>query len=281
MDNRIRLGVGILALGLFCLSPRAALAGEGGGRKSRTGTPAEPARTSDVPEGTHRLLELVNRERAAVGAAPLALRDDLVSLAAGFSRQMAAERNLRHNHDFLSPASAARLGARKLGENVAVEPAVDIAHTRLMASPVHRANILEPEFRFAGMAVARAADGSLYVTQDFLAPFQEAAVKPAIAAPAAAVAPRHRGPVRVARAARRSPVKAPAPPAASVAQPVSPPVPVSSPPVVLAPDEVLEPVSYVRAMPDPRPSAEGRHDAATFQLLVVGSTLALTVRRIR
>jgi hypothetical protein len=34
-------------------------------------------------------------------------------------------------------------------------------------------------------------------------------------------------------------------------------------------------------MPDPRPSAEGRHDAATFQLLVVGSALALTVRRIR
>jgi hypothetical protein len=280
MDNRMRLGFGILALGLFGLVPRPALAAEGG-RKSRA--TAEAPRTSDVPEGTHRLLELVNQERQAAGAPPLALRDDLVSLAAGFSRQMAAERNLHHNGDFLSTASATRLGARKLGENVAVEPAVDVAHARLMESPVHRANILEPDFRFAGIAVARGADGSLYVTEDFLAPMEEvAAVKPVPAAPPAP-APRQRAP-RAARATRRPPAPvpvAPAAPAATAPPPVSTPAPATSPPVAVPLDEILEPVAYVRAMPDPEPSPEGHHDAATFKVVVLGAALVLVVRRIR
>jgi hypothetical protein len=264
-------------VGLVGLAPGTALAAEGG-RKART-TP-DAVRTSDVPEGTHQLLQLVNQERAAVGAPPVALRDDLVSLAKGFSRKMAVERNLRHNTDFLSPASAARLGASRLGENVAVEPAIDIAHARLMESPGHRANILEPDFRLAGIAVARGDDGSLYVTEDFLAPAQETPeVRPAPAAHPP-TSPRHRTLAHPSRATRRPQAlpattpAAPAPPAAATPAPAGPP---TAPTPAAVP---LEPVAYVRAMPSPGSPAEGRHDPVTFQLLVVGSALALTIRRV-
>lgn len=280
MDTRMRLGLGILVVGLFGLAPRTAQAAEGG-RKARTTRDA--VRASDVPQDTLHLLQLVNRERAAVGAPPVALRDDLVSLAAGFSRQMAAERNLRHNADFLTPASAARLGASKLGENVAVEPTVDTAHARLMESPGHRANILEPAFRFVGIAVAPGSDGTVYVTEDFLAPTQ--ATPEVSPAPAPPPSPRHRAPARPSRATRRPAARppiappAPVPPAAATPAPTVPPA--AAAPVVLT--ELLDPVAYVRAIhgDSPGASGEGHHDPASFQLLVVGSALALTIRRVR
>ena len=43
------------------------------------------------------------------------------------------------------------------GENLALAPTVEIAHTGLMESPGHRANILRPEFGKVGIGALNAA----------------------------------------------------------------------------------------------------------------------------
>jgi uncharacterized protein YkwD len=288
MDTRIRIGFGLLILGLIDLAPRPALAGERSARRTRS--TQETVTLSDVPDGTHQLLGLVNRERAAVGAPPIALRDDLMAVAVRFSRQMAAERNLAHNLDFLSPASAARLGAGLLGENVALEPTVETAHARLMESPGHRANILEPSFRFAGIAVVRAGNGSLFITEDFLAPSSPAAKSP-LPVPAAKPPQRPQRPARSSRATRQPLVPPPTPTtttSASAPPAATPPV-ATGQPTVPAPAAVsdLLPVLLAKAgvggeaQPGKASTGGGSHDLASFQFLVLGSTLALTIRRVR
>jgi uncharacterized protein YkwD len=282
MDTRIRIGLGLLILGIVDLAPRPALAAEKSARRTRP--TRETVSHSDVPEATHQLLSLVNRERAAVGAPPIALRDDLMAVAVRFNRQMAAERTLRHNLDFLSPASAARLGAGLLGENVALEPSVETAHTRLMESPGHRANILEPAYRFAGIAVARAGNGSLFVTEDFLAP---AGPSTAVKSPPPATK-RPQSPAPPPRPARQPLVPPPTTTTTTNAAPAAAPPVATGQPTTPAPPVVsdLLPVLLAKAGVGEAPTGEtgssgGRHDPASFQFLVLGSALALTIRRVR
>jgi hypothetical protein len=122
-----------------------------------------------VPRGAERLLQLVNRDRVVRGTPALVRRDDLDTIAASWNDRLAAQGGLRHNEEYFSPGMALRLGAGKLGENVAFDVSPESAHRHLMESPPHRANILDPEFGSVGIAVAQAGDGSLYLTEDFLA----------------------------------------------------------------------------------------------------------------
>jgi uncharacterized protein YkwD len=145
---------------------------EGAGAAGRTRAPTRPTAparpTGDRSGPAGRLLELINRDRTAAGLAPLALRNDLGGIAAWFSGRLAQEGGLRHNQGFLSAPSLARLGATKLGENVAVDQSPESAHRQFMASSHHRANILDPDFGRVGISVF-AAGGSIYVVEDFAA----------------------------------------------------------------------------------------------------------------
>lgn len=51
---------------------------------------------------------------------------------------------------------------------------VQIAVKSWMDSPGHRANILDGEYTYAGLGIARGANGKLYYTQDFFRPTREA-----------------------------------------------------------------------------------------------------------
>jgi hypothetical protein len=115
------------------------------------------------------LLNLVNRERVAAGRPPLTSRDDLVRVAAAHSAGMAQRGQIFHNDLLFTAQVKSRLGARSVGENVAVNASAEDAHRRLMASPGHRANILNSQFRLAGIAVVNRA-GSWYVTETFVSP---------------------------------------------------------------------------------------------------------------
>ncbi len=53
------------------------------------------------------------------------------------------------------------------GENLALAPSMQIAHSGLMKSPGHRANILRPEFGRVGIGIMDGGIHGLMVTQDF------------------------------------------------------------------------------------------------------------------
>ncbi len=158
---------------------------------------APPARQGEQPpdpgvvrQAADRLLELVNRDRAAAGLPALAWRDDVRVIAEEHSARMADAGTIWHNDEYFTAQTRQRLGARSLGENVALNPDVDDAHRRLMASEGHRANILSPRFDAVGIGVVRDSDGRYFVTQGFL---ESAAPAPAPssapAAPAASSSP--------------------------------------------------------------------------------------------
>jgi len=120
------------------------------------------------------LFAAINRERAAFKLAPLRWSEALSVLALGHSADMAAAGAL--SHDSITGASPSdRLGAAGVsfsidGENVIRSSVADPAliHDALMKSGGHRENILRPEFDEVGIGLIRNADGSFYVTQDFI-----------------------------------------------------------------------------------------------------------------
>jgi hypothetical protein len=82
---------------------------------------------------------------------------------------MARAGDLAHNDAYFTEATRERLHARLLGENVARNGDVDAAHRALMASPPHRANILDGRFTIVGIG-AELREGSWWLTEDFLQP---------------------------------------------------------------------------------------------------------------
>lgn len=129
-----------------------------------------------VAAAADRLLELTNASRAAEGLEPLAPRDDATGVAEGWSLEMARAGDIAHNDAYFSAESKRRLGARTLGENVALNTDVDDAHRRLMDSPGHRANLLSTRFKVIGLAAAQLPDGRLFVTENFVEPASTPAV---------------------------------------------------------------------------------------------------------
>jgi uncharacterized protein YkwD len=53
------------------------------------------------------------------------------------------------------------------GENLALAPTIEVAHTGLMNSPGHRANILRREFGRVGIGVMDGGMRGLMVSQEF------------------------------------------------------------------------------------------------------------------
>jgi uncharacterized protein YkwD len=53
------------------------------------------------------------------------------------------------------------------GENLALAPSLQMAHTGLMKSPGHRANILRPVFGRVGIGIMDGGFRGLMVTQNF------------------------------------------------------------------------------------------------------------------
>ena len=145
---------------------------------STTTTTAAPQLSS--ADAAARLLSLLNAERAAAGLAPFTMRADVTEIAAGWTTAMANASHLAHNDAYFTKETRQRLDARMLGENVAFDGSVDAAHHALMASPPHRANILDGRFTVIGVA-AQLRDRTWWVTQDFVQPASAAAPAPATA----------------------------------------------------------------------------------------------------
>ena len=117
-----------------------------------------------------QLFDLVNHEREKVGLNKLEWNDRLAQAALAHSRLLAEHQDL--SHQFLGEASLQeRVGTTGLrfnsvAENVAAAPDVETAHTGLMHSPGHRANILHQDYNAIGISIVE-RDHELFITQDF------------------------------------------------------------------------------------------------------------------
>ena len=123
------------------------------------------------PDLEKQMLDLVNQERQAAGLNMLAPDPELTQVARQHSTDMFARGYFAHDTpEGLSPFDRMnKAGVRFLtaGENLALAPTLPLAHTGLMNSPGHRANILRPQFGRVGIGVMDGGMRGLMVSQEF------------------------------------------------------------------------------------------------------------------
>lgn len=117
------------------------------------------------------MLVLVNEERKKVGLPALKADPEMRKVARLHSTDMFAKGYFSHiNKEGESPAKRARdenVGFLTAGENLALAPTLKLAHTGLMNSPGHKANILHPSFGRLGIGILDGGRYGLMVTQNF------------------------------------------------------------------------------------------------------------------
>jgi uncharacterized protein YkwD len=132
-----------------------------------------------------QMWSLLNRDRldpatfAETGgqAQPLKWNEKLAAVARAHSRKMIEQRFFNHvDPDGKTPAARineAGILWRAYGENIAMNDSVRGAQTAFMSEPRfqhnHRGNILNTMYTEVGIGIAQGPDGSLYITQDFVA----------------------------------------------------------------------------------------------------------------
>lgn len=123
--------------------------------------PASEAR-SVTPDRENQMVDLINRERAAVGRAPLSSDLQLTRVARDWSFTMGDAGRISHRSNLSSVVSS---GWQRLAENVGVGPSIGSLHTGFMNSPGHRANVVG-DFDRVGVGVVE-QNGRLWVTVNF------------------------------------------------------------------------------------------------------------------
>ncbi len=123
------------------------------------------------PGMERELARTVNTERLQRGLKALAWDDRLRDVARLHSRDMFTRGYFAHTSpegdSALERVTARGLRFAEVGENLALAPTLNIAHTGLMRSPGHRANILYPRFQRIGIGIIVARPYGLMVTQLF------------------------------------------------------------------------------------------------------------------
>ena len=134
-----------------------------------------PVASTATPDATaQRIVALTNAQRVQNGLAPLSVNIALTQAADIQSGNMARLETMSHilpgtaTPDLASRAAAVGYQYSSMGENIAWNYAdADAVVAGWMASPGHRANILNPNFTEIGVSVAYSAKGEPYYTQEF------------------------------------------------------------------------------------------------------------------
>jgi len=135
----------------------------------RAPVPGEEA-ARGVKDPAEAMLRMINAARVAEGRRPLTRDPALDAVARAHSEEMKKARMVGHDVGGGDPRvrlEAAGISATVAGENVASAGSLENAHRALWASPSHRGNLLLERFTRVGVAVAQAADGTLWVTEMF------------------------------------------------------------------------------------------------------------------
>ncbi len=124
------------------------------------GAPATSAAASEVGADERQLLDLLNGARTSHGLPPLRIEATLETGAARHTASMADGGGLFHT----SMTGSAPSGWTRLGENVVVAGSAPAAHLLLMASPTHRAAMLDGHFDEVGIGVTHGGGASHWVS---------------------------------------------------------------------------------------------------------------------
>jgi uncharacterized protein YkwD len=133
------------------------------------------------PVGAHRdaaalMLTWVNEERLGADLGPLESADDIAIVAEAWSAEMASMVTMEHNPSFGDQLCC----WETVTENVAYGQAYRVwlpgdpiermtreLHEGLLASPGHRANLLDPSVDQIGIGIHLDAEGTMWITQNF------------------------------------------------------------------------------------------------------------------
>lgn len=141
------------------------------GSNERVELPFKVEKTRTRADLEAEMLELVNHERSSVGLDPLEADPELLEVARAHSADMFARGYFSHytpeNESPFDRMREADVRFRTAGENLALAPSLRLAHTGLMNSPGHRANILRPQFGRVGIGILDGGMRGLMVTQNF------------------------------------------------------------------------------------------------------------------
>ena len=164
----VAAALAVLSLGAIGVSTASADAGPGTCKYADNS-----ALTTSGNRIANSMLCITNNERRAAGLAPLTNNTKLTNAAVAHSRDMAQRNYDTHNTPEGGTPDQRLTQAGYVfswwGENIAngyKTPRQVMA--AWMASPGHRANILNPHFHRIGVSGWRATDGTTYATQDFV-----------------------------------------------------------------------------------------------------------------
>ncbi len=137
--------------------------------------PAEPQaqlQAEGLTAAEQQMLNLVNQERAKAGLQPLQADLELTKLARMKSQDMINRGYFDHNSPtYGSPfdmMKAHGVSYRTAGENIAGNQTVERAHTALMNSSGHRANILNANYTHVGIGIVEGGPYGMMFTQMFV-----------------------------------------------------------------------------------------------------------------
>ena len=127
--------------------------------------------STPAPDLEEQMLKLVNEERTSRGLKPLTMDPDLIPVARAHDQDMWERSYFSHytpeGKDPFERMKDAHITYRAAGENLALAPTLQIAHTGLMNSPGHRANILNPSFGRVGIGIMDGGRRGIMVSQEF------------------------------------------------------------------------------------------------------------------
>lgn len=132
---------------------------------SRESIPIEAEKTTLTEDqiSETEMYKLINQERVKVGLNELSWAPEIVPLARAHASDMWERKYFGHvspeGNDVGDRLDGADISYSFAGENLALAPTLSTAHTGLMNSEGHRANILEPKFKKVGIGVI---DNAIY-----------------------------------------------------------------------------------------------------------------------
>ncbi|GBF33466.1 transporter [Desulfocucumis palustris] len=118
------------------------------------------------------MVNLINQERASNGLSALQVDTQLTQLARMKSQDMITNNYFSHTSPtYGTPSqmlSTYGVTYRTMGENIAGNSSVQAAHTSLMNSSGHRANILSSSYTHVGVGVVSGGPYGEMITQIFV-----------------------------------------------------------------------------------------------------------------
>ena len=135
-------------------------------------SPSTTAPSKGLTSMEQKMVTLVNQERTKAGLQQMKVDNTLVNLARKKSQDMIDKNYFGHTSPtYGSPFNMlkqAGVNYYTAGENLAGAGSVESAHSMLMASSGHRANILNSRFNFFGVGVANGGPYGNMFTQLFI-----------------------------------------------------------------------------------------------------------------